>query len=262
MSQDNPNDQVNSEEPQVAATVPDDRGHLEELAQPAHTTDLGEDAFTEDLQVGEDANDATTPVTAKTALVDEAESDEEDSTDETDASTTASTLADMLTTQSSPAPTANTEDTQADDRCEIEKQPYDFDHCTVQIAIQLLPDDGDPNGRMVVLGARSHLDSPILRFIHLNELGTLPPVINTLLDQLKSELPSREQSALAAFEKKKQEKAKRKSLATAPKTSARGKKTKATTVSTAPTSNANVTDNRPRPEVRATTTPQQQMGLL
>lgn len=254
MSQDNLTEQVNLSEPQVIATVPD------ELAQSAHSTERAENALAEKSQVVEDANDETTSVPADADLVDGAESDEEDSTDETDVSTTASTPADLLTTQSSTAPTANTED--VDDRCEIEKQPYDFDHCTVQIAIQLLPDDGDPNGRMVVLGARSHLDSPILQFIHLNELGTLPPVINTILDQLKSELPAREQAAREAYEKKKEEKAKRKAIVNGPKTSARGKKTKATTLSTSPTSNANVTDNRPRPEVPVTITPQQQMGLF
>lgn len=151
-----------------------------------------------------------------------------------------------------------------DDRCEIAKQPYDFDHCTIQIAIQLLSDDGDSNGRMVVVGTRSHLDAPILRFIRLNELGALPPIVNALLDQLKSELPSREQIALAALEKKKEEHAKRQANLSAPrtKTTTRGKKTtKVDALSSVPTSNA-TTDNRPRPEVNVPTNPQQQIGLF
>ncbi len=155
-----------------------------------------------------------------------------------------------------------TADPDEEDRSEIAKQPYDFERCTVQIAIQLLPDDGDPNGRMVVVGTRSHLDTPILRFMRWNELGTLPPVVNALLDQLKSEFPIREQAAHAAYEKKKEEQAKRKVTVNAPKTSARGKKTKAATLATPPTSATTVTDNRPRPEVQATTAPQQQMGLF
>ena len=107
-----------------------------------------------------------------------------------------------------------------------------------------------------------HLDAPILRFIRLNELGALPPIVNALLDQLKSELPSREQLALAALEKKKEEQAKRKATVNAPKTTARGKKTtKADALSSVPTSNA-TTDNRPRPEVNVPTNPQQQIGLF
>jgi len=113
---------------------------------------------------------------------------------------------------------------------------------------------------MVVVGVRSHLDTPILRFVRVNELGTLPPIVNALLDELKAELPAREQTAREAYEKKKEEKAKRQATVTASKI-ARGKKTKAT-LSTAPASPNATTDNRPRPEVQPTTAPQQQMGLF
>jgi hypothetical protein len=113
---------------------------------------------------------------------------------------------------------------------------------------------------MVVVGVRSHLDAPILRLVRLNELGALPPLVNTLLDELKADLPKREQAAHEQFERKKEEKAKRKSVVTASKTSSRGKKTKA--MSAAPASNVTATDNRPRPEVQVTTAPQQQMGLF
>ncbi|MBI5031614.1 MAG: hypothetical protein HZB51_13885 [Chloroflexi bacterium] len=115
---------------------------------------------------------------------------------------------------------------------------------------------------MVVVGTRSHLDAPILRFIRLNELGALPPIVNALLDQLKSELPIREQAAHEAYEKKKEEQAKRKATVNAPKTSARGKKSKAAALVTTPNANTTVIDNRPRPEVQVTITPQQQMGMF
>jgi hypothetical protein len=166
----------------------------------------------------------------------------------------------VVPASSATPPTPSTPDADADDRSEIEKQPYAFELCTVQIALQLLPDDGDPNGRMVVVGVRSHLDAPILHLVHLNEVGTLPPIVNALLDELKVELPTREHAAREAFEKKKEEKAKRKATVTASKT-ARGKKTKAT-LSTAPAASNAPTDHRPRPEVQATAAPQQQMGLF
>jgi len=186
----------------------------------------------------------------------ELESEEDDEKSEDDA-VSQSDVAPLSATATQPAqPNAET-----DERSDLEKQPYDFDHCTVQIAIQLLPDDGDPNGRKAVVGVRSHLDVPILRLVRLNEIGALPPLVATLLDELKAELPAREQAAREAFEKKKEEKAKRKSAVTASKTS-RGKKTKAT-LSTAPaSSNATTPDPRPRPEVQATTASQQQMGLF
>ena len=186
----------------------------------------------------------------------ELESEEDDEKSEDDA-VSQSDVAPLSATATQPAqPNAET-----DERSDLEKQPYDFDHCTVQIAIQLLPDDGDPNGRKAVVGVRSHLDVPILRLVRLNEIGPLPPLVATLLDELKAELPAREQAAREAFEKKKEEKAKRKSAVTASKTS-RGKKTKAT-LSTAPaSSNATTPDPRPRPEVQATTASQQQMGLF
>ncbi len=92
-----------------------------------------------------------------------------------------------------------------DQRADIEKQPYEFDRCTVQIAVQFLPEDGDAKGRPVLLGIRSHLDAPIVRVVRLSELGELPPAINTLMDQLKSELPAREQATKERIEKEKLE---------------------------------------------------------
>ena len=87
----------------------------------------------------------------------------------------------------------------------IAEQPYKFEECTVQIAVQLLPEDGDAKGRPVLLGVRTHLDAPILQVLRLSELGELPPAIITLVDQLKSELPAREQAAKDRIEKDKLE---------------------------------------------------------
>jgi hypothetical protein len=189
----------------------------------------------------------------------EEEATEDASSDET-TETGATTPSDPANSTTPPTPAAPEAD--ADDRCEIAKQPYAFDHCTVQIAIQLLPDDGDAKGRIVVVGVRSHLDTPILRFVRVNKLGPMPLLVNELLDALKAELPAREQAAREAFEKKKAEKANRKALVTASKTTTRGKKNKAVTLATSPTSNASANDNRPRPEVQVTATPQQQIGLF
>jgi hypothetical protein len=246
MSQDNPNGPTIAEECQTS-----DQSHATQVG-PAN-----EQATTE-TQVAEPAMDEIPEDVA------EEDADTEDALRDEIAETEFSAPIDAANsaTPSSDTPTASsTTDAKTDDRCAIEKQPYIFDHCTVQIAIQLLPDDGDANGRMVVVGVRSHLDAPILRVTRSNELGMLPPLVTALLDELKAELPKREQTAREAIEKKKAEQAQRKSIVTASKT-ARGKKGKATLATAPMVANAATPDNRPRPEVQVTTAPQQQRGLF
>lgn len=259
MTQSNQNVSNQIEEPNTTSQVPvnsEDASHRGEVIADEQ---IKEQPFSSD--------ESTAAPPTDEEVVDDAPDEDVDASAEDEESTSppsASTPNDSIAAQTSSTPTATA--TQDDDeRNEIEKQPYDFDHCTVQIAIQLLPDDGDPNGRRIVVGVRSHQDAPILRVVRLNELGDLPPIVNTLLGELKSELPAREQAARAAVDKKKEEKAKRKAEleASRARVSQRSKKTaKATTLSTAPTSNASATDNRPRPEANVPKTAQQQMGLL
>ena len=71
------------------------------------------------------------------------------------------------------------------------EEPYDFDRCTIQIGLQLLPDDGDPAGRPVVVGVRNHADAPIVTLTRLSALGPLPQLVTELLDRLRAELPER-----------------------------------------------------------------------
>jgi hypothetical protein len=147
---------------------------------------------------------------------------------------------------------------------ELEKQPYKFEQCTVQIAIQLLPDDG----RRRTSGHRRRslaLDAPIVRAISLNDLGSLPPVITGLLDELKSELPKRDLHAREAFEQKRLEKMKRKSRlagSTTHTTEHANKATKRQSLSDAPAATASEKDNRPRPDVKVPMSTQRQIGLF
>jgi hypothetical protein len=71
------------------------------------------------------------------------------------------------------------------------EDPYDFDHCTIQIGLQLLPDDGDPAGRAIVIGVRNHADAPIVALTRLATLGPLPQVVTELLERLRADLPER-----------------------------------------------------------------------
>ncbi|MBI3913764.1 MAG: hypothetical protein HY327_06210 [Chloroflexi bacterium] len=256
MAQDNPNDTLQVEEPQTSTQVPDGATPTEQ------SVEQGANALSAEPIIVDGAGDTDALRTddAEDEIPAAELEESEDGDGAASAPEPASNANDVATSLQANAPSAKSEE-ETDERCEIEKQAYDFDHCTVQIALQLLPADDNPSGRMVVIGVRSHLDTPILRVARWNELGVLPSLVMTLLDELKAELPAREQAAREAIEKKKEEKAKRKSVVTASKT-ARGKKAKATTLSTSPTSNANVADNRPRPEAPATTAPQQQIGLF
>jgi len=90
----------------------------------------------------------------------------------------------------------------------VEEDPYDFDKCQIAIALALLPDDGSPDGRSVVLGVRNHQDEPILTTCRLSDLMPLPDPVQQLLEQLKADLPAR--SEKASDRKKKAEEAKKK----------------------------------------------------
>lgn len=149
----------------------------------------------------------------------EAEPDEQDSADSDDTEELEEGANDATPCEGTPvASTATPADAAAaspippqdeDPRSDIERQPYEFDRCTVQIAIQLLPNDGDGKGRPVLIGVRTHLDAPIVRMMRANELGELPPAISSLVEQLKGELPAREQDARERWEKEKEARARR-----------------------------------------------------
>jgi len=103
----------------------------------------------------------------------------------------------------------------------VEEDVYDFEKCLISVAIGLLPDDGDPNGRLVMLGVRNHQDEPILATCRLNDLMPLPDPIQQLLEQLKEQLPARSEKAAAKKVKAKQDEEKRKAAGSKAKTPAK-----------------------------------------
>ena len=92
----------------------------------------------------------------------------------------------------------------------VEEDVYEFDKCLITVAMGLMPDDGDPNGRLVMLGVRNHQDEPILSTCRLNDLMPLPDPIQQLIEQLKEQLPARSEKAAAKKAKAKQDEEKRK----------------------------------------------------
>lgn len=70
-----------------------------------------------------------------------------------------------------------------------EDEPYVFKDCTVTICIQLLPDDGDADGREVIIGVSSHIEGPLLELTRLRLLGQLPPPVAELVRLHEERLP-------------------------------------------------------------------------
>ena len=94
----------------------------------------------------------------------------------------------------------------------VEDDPYEFEKCLITVAMALMPDDGSPDGRMVMLGVRNHQDEPLLATCRLSDLMPLPDPVQQLLEQLKDQLPAR--SEKAAERKAKAEETKKKSAST------------------------------------------------
>ena len=82
-------------------------------------------------------------------------------------------------------------------------EPYDFDHCTIQISITLLPKDDHVDGRPVVIGVRNHQDTPLFLMTRSFPLGPLPQAVGDLLERLRAEMPARQKAHDEAEAKKK-----------------------------------------------------------
>jgi hypothetical protein len=85
---------------------------------------------------------------------------------------------------------------------DITAEPYVPGQCTVILALAIRPDDGHPDGRLVVLGARSHNEAPVLATARLNTLQ-LPETLTRLLTDYEAQLPRR--GALKAEARAKEE---------------------------------------------------------
>lgn len=91
-----------------------------------------------------------------------------------------------------------------------QSEPYEWERCTVRLSITFFPDDSNEGGRQVVLGCNTHNDPPLIEPVREAELGTLPPIVVSLLERLKERLPqqaeiseAKRQAEIAAAEKAK-----------------------------------------------------------
>ena len=74
---------------------------------------------------------------------------------------------------------------------DVAAEPYEKGWCTLTLALTIRPDDGHPDGPQVVIGVRSHDESPLLLQVHVEDpqqvtgpLGEQPPVLLRRTEEL------------------------------------------------------------------------------
>lgn len=82
--------------------------------------------------------------------------------------------------------------------------PYDYRANTIFISLQLLPSQEDAQNRPVLIGVGLYNDPPLFKQVPLSDLP-LPPVIQQMLQQLESELPTRKAAYMARVEEEKRQ---------------------------------------------------------
>ncbi|MFB2880628.1 hypothetical protein [Floridanema aerugineum] len=75
---------------------------------------------------------------------------------------------------------------------EQQEEPYIFDKCTVELHLTFKPDDGHPDGRIVIISASSHGDFPVSEQIRESSLEELPSPLKELLEELVADFPNRQ----------------------------------------------------------------------
>ncbi|OKH36222.1 hypothetical protein NIES2119_18145 [[Phormidium ambiguum] IAM M-71] len=75
---------------------------------------------------------------------------------------------------------------------EQQEEPYIFEKCTVELHLTFKPDDGHPDGRIVIISASSHGDFPVSEKIRESSLGELPSPLKELLKELVADFPNRQ----------------------------------------------------------------------
>ncbi|MCL1472053.1 hypothetical protein [Argonema antarcticum] len=75
---------------------------------------------------------------------------------------------------------------------EQQEEPYIFEKCTVELHLTFKPDDGNSEGRIVIISASSHGDFPVSEKIRESSLGELAPPLKELLKELVADFPNRQ----------------------------------------------------------------------
>lgn len=72
------------------------------------------------------------------------------------------------------------------------EEPYIFEKSTVELHLTFKPEDGNSDGRIVIISASSHGDFPVSEKIRESSLGELAPPLKELLKELVADFPNRQ----------------------------------------------------------------------
>lgn len=87
----------------------------------------------------------------------------------------------------------------------IVDDPYIWEKCQVTVSLTFLPSDGHEQGRVVILGGRTHDDPPIIktfRAMDVMDADSLFAQVLTIMEELQASLPGRAVQAAKRKEEK------------------------------------------------------------
>jgi predicted RNA methylase len=149
--------------------MPNDSENMAEVPLKAETEALSDD---EDFEDFEEESDEAGEESSTPSNLDSSTPNSKDSTSEEPAKNSEITKPSQL-------------------KYEAGDEPYDPKLCTISVAIQLQPDDGNESGRSVLIGIRSHGDTPVLQFCRLDEIE-MPEQVLKMITDLTEQFPERE----------------------------------------------------------------------
>ena len=113
---------------------------------------------------------------------------------------------------------------------------YEIHRCKVSFSITMLEDDGNPEGRSVLIGVRNDEDVPLTELVRASDLPALLPALIALQARLENDLPQRQEAMRLKLEE-----ARRKQITKAP---SKPKPRPATVSTTAATAGAMPTEQQ------------------
>ena len=101
------------------------------------------------------------------------------------------TTVDQPVPASSPGSSTTTteEDLHDDDPVgSLERDHPSFERATVSLILQLLPEDGHPDGRLILAAVKSHNLPPLTTLVRLDSISPLPGSLHSLLNNWQKQL--------------------------------------------------------------------------
>lgn len=103
-------------------------------------------------------------------------------------------VTDSAAIETPPLTTVTTKHDEEDEESEeatdsLERDHPSFSDATISLIMQLLPEDGHPEGRLVLIAVKSHNLPPLISTQRMGTFSPLSPSVTTLLQQWETSLP-------------------------------------------------------------------------